>query len=301
VHYAGAEVACTTEAVLDEQTGQDDRWIGHGTGQISGTKVLMLCTTMTSGAAPTPRRRRKLAGRRRAGSATISVWPATSDAASCLPVGAVGTYLVSVSARSGVRRGAFGALGVATADAVYAAVAVLGGAALASVIRPFTRPLQLISVVVLLGIAVGLAVQTLRELMSARRDVAGAAGDSPAHRRSERRAGPRGSGATAARQVVREAGADLRTYVGFLGMTVLNPMTVVYFTAAVLAGQGELFRSTADRVVFVAAAAVASASWQLVLASGGAVLGRVATGARGRLVTGLTSSALICVLALRLL
>jgi hypothetical protein len=42
-------------------------------------------------------------------------------------------------------------------------------------------------------------------------------------------------------------------------------------------------------------------SWQLVLAGGGAFLGRVLTGSRGRLVTGLASSVLIGVLAVRLL
>ena len=41
--------------------------------------------------------------------------------------------------------------------------------------------------------------------------------------------------------------------------------------------------------------------WQLVLAGGGAFLGRVLTGGRGRLVTGLASSILIGVLAVHLL
>jgi arginine exporter protein ArgO len=213
-----------------------------------------------------------------------------------VPIGAVGTYLVSVSARSGVRRGASGALGVASADALYATVAVLGGAALASVIEPLARPLELVSVVVLLAIAVGLAVRTVRERTSGRRAAAVAQGldpddvDVPVVRN-----GVSPGGATVTRA------DDVRVYLTFLGMTVLNPMTVVYFAALVLGGQGELFRSTGDRVAFVAAAAVASASWQLLLATGGAVLGRMATGVRGRLVTGLASSALIAALALRLL
>jgi arginine exporter protein ArgO len=57
----------------------------------------------------------------------------------------------------------------------------------------------------------------------------------------------------------------------------------------------------ADQAVFVVAVFFASASWQLVLAGGGAFLGRVLTGRRGRLVTGLASSALIGVLAVHLL
>jgi arginine exporter protein ArgO len=200
-----------------------------------------------------------------------------------VPIGAVGTYLVAVSARSGMRGGAFGALGIASADAGYAAIAVLGGAALAQVIEPWARPLQLASVVVLLAVALGIALRSLRSLGDR------TSADARAHE------------PTAARSTtVRQDQRDARTYLTFLGMTVLNPMTVVYFAALVLGGQGDLFSSAADRVAFVLAAALASASWQLLLATGGAVLGRLATGARGRLVTGLTSSVVIAVLALRL-
>jgi len=49
----------------------------------------------------------------------------------------------------------------------------------------------------------------------------------------------------------------------------------------------------------VAAAFAASASWQLLLAGGGALLGRTLTGRRGQLGTALASSAVIAVLAAR--
>jgi arginine exporter protein ArgO len=51
----------------------------------------------------------------------------------------------------------------------------------------------------------------------------------------------------------------------------------------------------------VIAAFIASASWQLLLAGGGAVLGRLLTGRRGRLITALTSSTIVVGLAVRLL
>ena len=57
-----------------------------------------------------------------------------------VPIGAVGTYLVGVSAHSGVRAGASAALGIASADTVYALVAVLGGAALAALVGSPSRP-----------------------------------------------------------------------------------------------------------------------------------------------------------------
>jgi len=200
-----------------------------------------------------------------------------------VPIGAVGTYLVTLAARHGVRRGVFGALGVASADALYATLAVLGGAALASAVQPLARPLQLVSVAVLLAISLVVATQTVRE-HAGRRAPAGRGGEADAVEAP-------GRGATR---------SDWRAYLTFLGMTVLNPMTVVYFAALVIGGQGELFGSAGDRFVFVLAATAASASWQLVLASGGALLGRALTGPRGRLVTGAVSSAVIAVLALRL-
>lgn len=54
-----------------------------------------------------------------------------------------------------------------------------------------------------------------------------------------------------------------------------------------------------EQGVFVLAAFAASASWQLFLAGGGALLGRALTGHRGRLVTGLLSSVVIMLLAIR--
>jgi len=49
-----------------------------------------------------------------------------------------------------------------------------------------------------------------------------------------------------------------------------------------------------------AAAFAASASWQLLLAGGGALLGRLLAGPRGRLATALVSSAVIVGLAVGL-
>jgi hypothetical protein len=73
----------------------------------------------------------------------------------------------------------------------------------------------------------------------------------------------------------------------------LNPATVIYFTALVLGRQAGQARSLATSAVFVLAVLAASASWQLLLAVGGSAVGRVLAGPRGRLATALVSSAVI--------
>jgi arginine exporter protein ArgO len=92
-----------------------------------------------------------------------------------------------------------------------------------------------------------------------------------------------------------------RAYLALLGITMLNPTTVVYFAALVLGSGAGAAVGPLEQGVFVLAAFAASASWQLLLAGGGALLGRALTGRRGRLVTALVSSAVILALAVRML
>jgi arginine exporter protein ArgO len=190
-----------------------------------------------------------------------------------MPVGAIGAYLVALTARTSLRIGAVAALGVATADLVYSLIAVCGGAAVAPALRPVTLPLRRGSAVVLIALAVYTAVTTVRRYRARQDDTA----------------------------PVRAASGAARAYLGMWGMTMLNPLTVVYFTALVLGRQATAAPGGAGQAVFVLAVFVASASWQLVLAGSGAFLGRALAGSRGRLVTGMASSALIGGLAVHLL
>ncbi|MEV6015483.1 LysE family transporter [Streptomyces sp. NPDC051997] len=190
-----------------------------------------------------------------------------------MPVGAVAAYLVSLTARTSLRIGASAALGVATADGLYALAAALGGAALAAALQPVMLPLSRASALVIAVLAVRGAigaVRTYRERLLAERT-----GQDPPH--------------------------PGRAYLTLLGITLLNPTTVVYFAALVLgSGTTEAVRPL-EQGVFVLAAFAASASWQLLIAGGGALLGRTLTGHRGRLVTGLVSSGVIMLLAVRIL
>jgi arginine exporter protein ArgO len=91
-----------------------------------------------------------------------------------------------------------------------------------------------------------------------------------------------------------------RAYVALLGLTMLNPSTIVYFGALVMGRQASTPLTPTGEVVFILAAFAASASWQLLLAGGGSLVGRVLSGPTGRLVTALVSSAMIALLAVML-
>lgn len=181
-----------------------------------------------------------------------------------IPIGAVGAFLVALTARTSWRVGASGALGIATVDGVYAAVAVTAGAAIAALVEPVADGLRVASALVLLGIAVLTLVHAWTSSGTAR----------------------------AVRPI-----SPWRAYLLFIGITAVNPATVVYFAAVVL-GNRDLVDSLAQGAVFVLSAFVASAGWQLVLAAGGALLGARITGHRGRLATGIASALVIGGLAI---
>jgi arginine exporter protein ArgO len=189
-----------------------------------------------------------------------------------MPVGAVATYLVTLTARTSGKVGAAAGIGVASADGLYALAAVVGGAALAGLVSRIADPLRWASVVVLILLACRIAWTAIRD-----------------HRTGELEQPPDRS---------MTAG---RAYAELLGITLLNPVTVLYFSALVLGSQATDLGSAAASAAFVIAAFVASASWQLVLVAGGMALGRVLTGRTGRLATGLLSSAVIVALTIALL
>lgn len=192
-----------------------------------------------------------------------------------MPVGPVATYLVSLTARSSLRVGSAAALGVASVDGLYALAAAAGGDTLAGVVRRAAGDLRLAAAVVLLYVAGRGAVRAWHRY----------------------RAGWRASGRPlAGAGPMRPA----RAFGTFIGLTAVNPATFAYF-AALVAGGGHDLTSAAELMVFAGAAWVASASWQLALACGGALAGRVLAGQRGQLLTALASSLIIGTLAIRML
>ncbi|MGN9808534.1 LysE family transporter [Micromonospora sp. BQ11] len=187
-----------------------------------------------------------------------------------IPVGAIAVLVMGLAARTSFRVGAAAALGVATADGLYAAAAALGGAALAATIAPVAGPLRVVAALVLLGLAAHTAGQALR---------------------------PRPV------RAVQRRGLDSapRAFAGVLALTLLNPATVVYFAALVLGRSDAADPDPGVAAMFVLGAFLASASWQLLVAGGGTLIGRVLAGRRGRMITALLSSAIIATLAVTML
>lgn len=151
-----------------------------------------------------------------------------------IPVGAIAILIIETGLRRGFRAAFAAGAGAATADGIYATLAMVAGAAIAVVLEPLIQPIRVVAGLVLLGIAT-------RSLLAARRT------RDPS------------SGAPV------EGTRPLATYVRFTGLTLLNPATVVYFAALIL-GLPRIGVDLGASVAFIAGAFVASLSWQTLLA-----------------------------------
>ena len=191
-----------------------------------------------------------------------------------IPVGVIAVLILSTAATRGLVAGLAAGAGTATADGLYALLAALSGTALGDAIAPWLVGLRLVAAAVLA--AIGLA-----GLRQARRaaavpsvsleDAGGASGER------------RGTAAT---------------YVRFVGLTLLNPVTVIYF-AALMVGLPAIGTALVDRLAFVGGAGLASLSWQSALAGFGAILHRRTAG-RGRVVLTALGYLVVLVFALRI-
>jgi threonine/homoserine/homoserine lactone efflux protein len=188
-----------------------------------------------------------------------------------IPVGPASVYLVTLTARTSVRVGAAAALGIATVDAGYALVAAVAGSGVLGVLRTVLPVLHCTAAVVLLAVGVWM--------------VLGAATDR----------------ASSASRITAQRTSASRAYVQLTALTSVSPSTVVYFAALVVglrsvSGDAPAF---VTGVVFVATVFVASASWQLLLAGGGALLGRRLVSRSGQRLTSVVSGLVILAQAVR--
>lgn len=159
-----------------------------------------------------------------------------------IPVGPVAVLIVQLGIRRGWPIAASAAAGAAAADFTFALLAASGGPAIARLIEPIETPFRYLSAVVLAVMAVSVYRSSRRE--SGRSDLEGISTD---------------------RRGV--------TFAKFLGLTIINPPTVIYFAAFVVGLGIADDLGPGEGAAFVAGAFLASLSWQLLLATVGAVAG----------------------------
>jgi len=149
-----------------------------------------------------------------------------------IPVGPIAILILRVGLAQGFRAAAAAGAGTATADLIYASIAMLFGAALSRVLEPFLPATRIVAAIVLAYVAI-------RGMFRS------------------------------ARVIDREIRGPM--YLIFLTLTLLNPPTVIYFVSLAVA-LPEVSADLGSRTAFVAGAVLASLSWQEVLAVAGAML-----------------------------
>jgi arginine exporter protein ArgO len=198
---------------------------------------------------------------------------AAAGLAVAMPIGAVGTYLIGLAARERRLTAAAAALGIASVDGAYAIVAALGGAGLQALITEVTSWLVWIAAITLVIVAT----HTLLTAINRYRGRIGTLAD-PGRL------------------------TPVRAYLNLFALTAVNPATVVTFAAVVIGRSVSEDGSTWLAVaLFALGAFLASAVWQLLLAGGGSLLGRLLHGRRGQLGIAVCSAVIMLGLAVGVL
>ena len=198
---------------------------------------------------------------------------AVTGLAVAMPIGAVGSYLVGLAARERTAIAVAAALGIASVDGAYAILAAVGGTGLQALLSEVSGWLTYAAAITLVVVAV----HTMRT----------------AYRRYR-------GGIQTRTQLSNLSPA--RAYFSLVALTAINPATVVTFAAVVVGRSSSAGGSSWLAVVlFALGAFVASAAWQLLLAGGGSVLGRLLRTRRGQLRIALCSAFVMLGLAVGVL
>ncbi len=154
-----------------------------------------------------------------------------------IPVGPIGILIIELGVRRGFNVAFCAGLGAASADLIYATVAGFAGTFLVAVLTPISSIIHYVSGSALIAIGVWMFFQGRRS---------------------------KGTEQTTKRYA---STSCLSTYVMFFGLTLLNPLTVTYFTSLILGLRVSIITSTMGVVIFVIGTFLASLSWQTLLAS----------------------------------
>jgi arginine exporter protein ArgO len=184
-----------------------------------------------------------------------------------IPVGAVAVLIINMGMRCGLKIGFSAGAGAATADVIYAIIAVVAGTALADLLVPIAPWLRFFSGLILLGMGVWGLWKGLKH----------------ANRNNK----------------TAEICGPVRMFGQFLGITIVNPLTIVYFVALIL-GSSSTALTLADRTTFIMGVGIASLSWQTLLAGIGAI-GHKQLSPRFQVVAIIFGNIVVILLGLRIL
>jgi len=152
-----------------------------------------------------------------------------------VPIGPIAIIIMEFGVRRGLRVAFCAGLGAASADLIYATIASVAGTLLGEILAPFSSLIRVASALALITLGVWLFYHGIRSNRSAE---------------SERFA----------------SGTCPSAYGMVLGLTLLNPVTVTYFTSLILGLKMASAHSASNIALFVAGAFFASLSWQSFLA-----------------------------------
>jgi arginine exporter protein ArgO len=154
-----------------------------------------------------------------------------------IPIGPIAILIIELGIRRGFKVAFSAGAGAASADLIYATIAVIAGAFLVSILAPYSSILHVASACGLITIGALLLYRGLRH-----------------------------SSINRERSAFLSKGCP-RIYAMLLGLTLLNPVTVTYFTTLILGLKDVSSDNSLNSVLFVAGAFLASLSWQTFLAS----------------------------------
>lgn len=171
-----------------------------------------------------------------------------------IPFGPISILIIKTSMRNGLRSGLAAGMGAASADFIFAAISAIAGSLIATIIAPLSNQVRLVSAFFLIG----LGVWGLRKInQSTSTELTNSSNET----------------------------SPIRTYITILMLTILNPITIAYFTALILRrNPGDALDST-ELVLFVAGAGIASMLWQSFLATIGYALNKALSANFQRIVT----------------
>lgn len=183
------------------------------------------------------------------------------------PIGAIGVLLLREGLTRGMRAGAAAATAVASVDIVYCAGAVFIGAAAAPVIGHWGSAPAIVGGVVLIAVALIGIRRAARPLLTVHDTVT--------------------------------TGSSVARFAVFLGLTAINPATLIYF-AAIAVGLGALLRTPLAAALFIMGVGIASLAWQFALVAVGALVRGRAT-PRGQRIATLAGNAVVAALGAAML